>query len=141
MSPPPGWAQGDPTLDSFLKAQDPALMAQPDRVRSPAGSVYSSVAPGMKPPSPRVRKPVSPSGRSVAGSYVGSVAGSMPGQSGYGQSAYGSVLTGYDLGGGGYEVSEDEQKLLAAIQVLEAAMQARWPATGRPAAQPRASAA
>jgi hypothetical protein len=51
---------------------------------------------------------------------AGSMAGSMPANS-----AYGSVMTGYDLGGAGYEISEDEQKLLAAIQVLEAAMQVR----------------
>ena len=126
--------QGDPTLDSFLRSQDPAFLAQQQTLRSPAGSTYSTIPGGGKPPSPRVRK-MSPSNRSQTGSVAGSYAGSMPGASAYGTaygSAKGSMATGYDLGGAGYEISEDEQKLLAAIQVLEAAMQARV----SPACQP-----
>ena len=131
------YSQGDPALDNFLRSQDPAFMTAQPGMRSPGGSTYSTVA-GSKPLSPRVRKALSPSNRSLAGSVAGSYAGSMPGAtSAYGTaygSAYGSMATGYDLGGGaGYEISEDEQKLLAAIQVLEAAMQAcARPSPGSP---------
>lgn len=99
-------------------------MDQPQRIRSPGGSTYSTVAGVPKPPSPRVRRAVSP--RSLAGSYAGSNVGSVPANSMYG----GSVMTGFETTtGSGYEISEDEQKLLAAIQVLEAAMQASRPPT------------
>jgi len=112
-------------LDQYLRQADPALAAaamQPPLSGGAAQRSYSPVPP----------RAGSPTG-SVASSFAGSMADSQMG------SVMNSVLGKPhsprqrkpasprimgESGGAGYEISEDEQKLLAAIQVLEAAMQA-----------------
>jgi hypothetical protein len=107
-------------LDQYLRQADPALQAATSGAKPSAPeSLYGAAMGGYAAAQPA--RPGSP-----ASSYAGSMhsmatsvaTGARPASPRQRKAAAGAESEG------GFEVSEDEQKLLAAIQVLEAAMQA-----------------
>ena len=109
-------------LDQYLRLADPALAAATGLPLLPSAgeSVYSAQLGGPAYAPPRAASP--------AGSYASSVTGSVVTQSvqrpGSPRQRKAPSPKMVDPSAPGCEISEDEQKLLAAIQVLEAAMQA-----------------
>ena len=131
-------------LDQYLRSADPALASTllsggggptvvvrsgQNAAMGDGASMYSMSMAGGLPTSGTAPRPGSPAG-SYASSFTASVATGFTGATGMTGRPPGSPRsrkapspTRMDPLSLGYDISEDEQKLLAAIQVLEAAMQ------------------